>query len=68
MGRVLQRAEVWLHSDGLTDEMARDALLHPVADLTAAVAAAVAPAGRRGTGRGPARRPADGGHGDRRHP
>ena len=47
MGRVLRRAQVWLRSEGLTDEMARDALLHPVADLTTAVAAAV---GQRGAG------------------
>ena len=41
MGRVLRRAEVWLRRGGVADEMARCALLHPVADLTMAVAAAV---------------------------
>jgi nickel-dependent lactate racemase len=45
LGRVLQRAQVWLYSDGLTDEMTRDALLHPVGDLSAAVADAVAQQG-----------------------
>jgi nickel-dependent lactate racemase len=47
MGRVLRRAQVWLRSEGLTDEMARGALLHPVADLSTAVTAAV---GQRGAG------------------
>jgi nickel-dependent lactate racemase len=42
MGRVIQRAQVWLYSDGLTDAMTRDALLHPVGDLNLAVADAVA--------------------------
>ncbi len=49
MGRVLGRAEVWLHSDGLGDQATRDALLRPVADLSAAVAEALA---RLGPGRG----------------
>jgi nickel-dependent lactate racemase len=47
LGRVLRGAQVWLYSDGLTDEATRDALLQPVADLNAAVAAAVARAGPR---------------------
>ncbi len=42
MGRVLRRAQVWLASDGLTAQMARDAFLRPVADLTAAVVEAQA--------------------------
>ena len=45
MGRILARADVWLHSDGLTDQMARDAFLHPVADLSTAVVDALARAG-----------------------
>jgi nickel-dependent lactate racemase len=45
LGRVLQRARVWIHSDGLTDALARQAQLRPVADLSAAVAAAVAERG-----------------------
>jgi nickel-dependent lactate racemase len=45
LGRVLQRAQVWLHSDGVTDEMTRQALLRPVGSVTAAVAEAVARAG-----------------------
>jgi lactate racemase len=45
LGRVLTRAQVWLHSDGLTDDMARDALLRPVADVSAAVAEALAQRG-----------------------
>ncbi len=40
LGRVLTRAQVWLFSDGLTDEMARRAQLRPVGDLSAAVAEA----------------------------
>jgi nickel-dependent lactate racemase len=47
LGRVLQRAQVWLYSDGLTEEMTRNALLHPVGELTTAVADAVA---RKGEG------------------
>jgi nickel-dependent lactate racemase len=45
MGRVLQRARVWLHSDGLTDQMTRRAQMRPIGDLSAAVAAAVAEQG-----------------------
>lgn len=37
LGRVLQRAQVWLYSEGLTDQIIRDAQLVPVSDLTAAV-------------------------------
>jgi nickel-dependent lactate racemase len=37
LGRVLQRARVWLYSDGLTAEEARGAQLTPVEDLATAV-------------------------------
>ena len=45
LGRVLQRAEVWLHSEGLGDDEVRAAHLTPVGDVTAAVAAALDRAG-----------------------
>jgi nickel-dependent lactate racemase len=45
MGRVLQRAQVWLYSEGLTDETTRRAQLRPIGDLSAAVAAALAEQG-----------------------
>jgi nickel-dependent lactate racemase len=45
LGRVLQRAEVHLYSEGLREELVRGALLQPVTDLSAAISAAVA---RRG--------------------
>lgn len=45
LGRVLRRARVWLHADGLTDDEMRSAHLRPVADLSAAVAEALADAG-----------------------
>jgi nickel-dependent lactate racemase len=45
LGRVLQRAEVHLFSDGLSVESTRSALLHPVRDLSDTVRAAVARAG-----------------------
>jgi nickel-dependent lactate racemase len=48
LGRVLQRAQVWLYSDGLTDQMTAGALLTPVHDLTSAVADALAAAGGAG--------------------
>jgi nickel-dependent lactate racemase len=48
LGRVLQRAQVWLYSDGLTDQMTAGALLTPVQDLTSAVADALAAAGGAG--------------------
>jgi nickel-dependent lactate racemase len=41
LGRVLQRARVWLYSDGISDEAARQAQLHPVRDLSVAVEEAV---------------------------
>jgi nickel-dependent lactate racemase len=37
LGRVLRRAEVWLHSDGLSDEAVRSAWLRPIHDLAGAV-------------------------------
>lgn len=45
MGRVLRRAQVWLHADGLSDDEVRAAHLRPVSDVSAAVAEAVAEAG-----------------------
>ncbi|HXQ76250.1 MAG TPA: nickel-dependent lactate racemase [Acidimicrobiales bacterium] len=45
LGRVLQRADVWLHTDGLDDDEVRAAHLRPVADVTEAVADALAGAG-----------------------
>jgi nickel-dependent lactate racemase len=47
LGRVLGRAEVWLHSDGLSDEQIRTAGLRAVPDLQAAVDEAIAAAGPR---------------------
>ena len=46
LGRVLRHAEVWLHTDGLTDDEVRGAFLRPVADVTDAVAEALDAAGR----------------------
>jgi nickel-dependent lactate racemase len=48
LGRVLQKAEVHLYSQGLTADTTRGALLHPVRDVSEAVAAALR---RRGGGR-----------------
>jgi nickel-dependent lactate racemase len=45
LGRVLQRAEVHLFSDGLSAQTTRGALLHPVEDLSDAVSAALARGG-----------------------
>jgi len=45
LGRVLQKADVLLRSDGLSDDDIRLAKLSPVRDLSDAVAAAVARAG-----------------------
>jgi nickel-dependent lactate racemase len=47
LGRVLAQAEIWIYSEGLTDDSARAAMLCPVDDLDAAVAEALA---RRGPG------------------
>jgi len=44
-GRILTRAEVWLHSDGVSDDEARAARLLPVPSLQAAVDEAVGRAG-----------------------
>ncbi len=41
LGRVLGRAEVWMFSEGLSDDAVRSAMLSPVHDLSAAVAAAL---------------------------
>jgi len=41
LGRVLQAAEVHMFSDGLSADTIRNAQLHPVRDLSAAVAAAL---------------------------
>lgn len=49
LGRVLRRAQVWLYSDGLTDEMTIDALLVPVHDLSTVVGDALAALGGTGT-------------------
>jgi len=47
LGRVLERAEVWVCSGGLTDGEVRSGHMVPVADPTTAVAEALA---RRGPG------------------
>ena len=49
LGRVLQRAQVWCYSDGLTDQMTTDALLVPVHDLTTVVREALDARGRAGS-------------------
>jgi nickel-dependent lactate racemase len=41
LGRVLRRADVWLRSDGLTDDEIRAAHIRPVADVSAAVSEAL---------------------------
>jgi nickel-dependent lactate racemase len=45
LGRVLRRASVWLHTDGLSDEEVEAAHMRPVGDVTAAVAEALKRAG-----------------------
>jgi nickel-dependent lactate racemase len=47
LGRVLQRADVWLRTDGLDPDGVRGAHLRPVDDVSAAVAEALAAAGPR---------------------
>jgi len=47
LGRILRRADVWLHTDGLDDDEVRAAHLRPVADVSEAVAEALAAAGPR---------------------
>jgi lactate racemase len=49
LGRVLQRAQVWLYSEGMTDQMTTDALLVPVHDLATVVDDALAALGGSGT-------------------
>jgi lactate racemase len=49
LGRVLQRAQVWLYSEGMTDQMATDALLVPVHDLATVVDDALRALGGSGT-------------------
>jgi lactate racemase len=49
LGRVLQRAQVWLYSEGMTNQMATDALLVPVHDLSTVVDEALAALGGSGT-------------------
>jgi nickel-dependent lactate racemase len=45
LGRVLGRADVWLHTDGLDDDEVRRACLRPAPDLQAAVDGALLRAG-----------------------
>jgi nickel-dependent lactate racemase len=45
LGRVLARAEVWLHADGLSDEQVRSAHLRPAPDLVATLERSLAAAG-----------------------
>ena len=47
LGRVLGRAEVWVYSDGLSDEAVRAGLMTPVHDLAAAVGEALDRQGSR---------------------
>jgi nickel-dependent lactate racemase len=49
LGRVLQRAQVWLYSEGMTDEMTALAQMVPVHDLSTVVAEARVPCGGPGT-------------------
>jgi nickel-dependent lactate racemase len=49
LGRVLQRAQVWLYSEGMTDQMTTDALLVPVHDLSSVVDDALTALGGSGT-------------------
>jgi nickel-dependent lactate racemase len=46
LGRVLERAELWVHSEGVADDVLRTAGMVPVHDPTAAVADAVRRRGR----------------------
>jgi nickel-dependent lactate racemase len=47
LGRVLMRAEVWVHSSGLSDTAVRSGLMSPVADLATAVSEALTRRGPR---------------------
>jgi len=49
LGRVLQRAQVWLYSEGMTDQMTTDALLVPVHNLSTVVGDALTALGGSGT-------------------
>ena len=49
LGRVLQRAQVWLYSEAMTDQMTTDALLVPVHDLSTVVGHALTALGGSGT-------------------
>ena len=49
LGRVLQRAQVWLFSEGMTDQMTTDAFLVPAHDLSTVVDDALAALGGEGT-------------------
>jgi len=49
LGRVVQRAQVWLYSEGMTDQMTTDAFLFPVHDLATVVDNALAALGGSGT-------------------
>jgi len=46
LGRILRRAQVWLHSDGLRDDEVRRAHARPVGDVDRAVGEALEAAGR----------------------
>jgi nickel-dependent lactate racemase len=46
LGRVLRRAQVWLRSDGLSDDEVRRAYVRPVRDVDDAVSEALAAVGR----------------------
>jgi nickel-dependent lactate racemase len=46
LGRVLRRAQVWLRSDGLSDDEVRSAHVRPVGDVSDAVAEALGAVGR----------------------
>ena len=45
LGRILKKAQVWLHSDGLNDAEVRGAFARPVPDVSDAVAEALETAG-----------------------
>jgi nickel-dependent lactate racemase len=51
LGRVLRKAEVWLHSEGLTDDEVRAAFVRPVDDVSDAVAEALDATGLGGGAR-----------------
>jgi nickel-dependent lactate racemase len=49
LGRVLERAQVWLYSEGMADQMTTGALLVPVHDLSTVVDDALSALGGSGT-------------------